>query len=349
MSDFIPFPHQAAGHPGSLQSVDGSLFLKATTKQEIAFYEGLNAQEDNPDTDLGSKLLHWTPTFMGTLTLGATPDVVKKGNIDAEMMATVQSQSGSVDELTSKEYLVLRNALYGYSQPSVLDVKLGSILYDENTSSEKVQRLSEVSKNTTSGSLNFRVCGMKIRHNQIPSDLEGVRMDDCTSLLKEEGSDIITFDKTFGRSLTNETVTKGLGLFFRHNRLPVNVQQKILEIFHLRLQILYNCLLDEEVRIRSGSLFFVFENDLSRWEQLEYDDPVIEEEFWEEEDDDDDDDENKTPVARLSALKVIDFAHSKFVPGKGYDENVVKGVENLMSCFERLIREAEKSESTRTL
>ncbi|KAI5948723.1 hypothetical protein KGF57_005334 [Candida theae] len=36
----------------------------------------------------------------------------------------------------------------------------------------------------------------------------------------------------------------------------------------------------------------------------------------------------------LSSLHLIDFAHSKYVDGEGYDENVIEGVENLIKLFE---------------
>ena len=53
-------------------------------------------------------------------------------------------------------------------------------------------------------------------------------------------------------------------------------------MFHKRLQLLYNCLLDYEVRIFSGSLLFIYESDLTKWENVTEDnyetyDPLVRE------------------------------------------------------------------------
>ncbi|KAG5419229.1 hypothetical protein I9W82_002996 [Candida metapsilosis] len=44
--------------------------------------------------------------------------------------------------------------------------------------------------------------------------------------------------------------------------------------------------------------------------------------------------ERETLGTPLSSLHLIDFAHSKYVDGEGYDENVIEGVENLIKIFQ---------------
>ena len=44
----------------------------------------------------------------------------------------------------------------------MIDIKLGRILYDKDTSEEKRLRMEQVSSDTTSGSLGFRICGMQV-------------------------------------------------------------------------------------------------------------------------------------------------------------------------------------------
>ncbi|KAH6856241.1 inositol polyphosphate kinase-domain-containing protein [Chaetomium sp. MPI-CAGE-AT-0009] len=53
-----------------------------------------------------------------------------------------------------------------------------------------------------------------------------------------------------------------------------------------------------------------------------------------EEEDDDDDELSSQP--RIYSLKLIDFAHAKWVPGQGPDENSLLGVRSLIKIFEEL-------------
>jgi len=48
----------------------------------------------------------------------------------------------------------------------------------------------------------------------------------------------------------------------------------------------------------------------------------------------DDDDEEETP--KVHDLRIIDFAHAKWTPGEGPDENVLMGIRNLIKVFEEL-------------
>lgn len=48
----------------------------------------------------------------------------------------------------------------------------------------------------------------------------------------------------------------------------------------------------------------------------------------------DDEDEEETP--KVHDLRIIDFAHAKWTPGEGPDENVLKGIRSLVKIFEEL-------------
>ncbi|OWB70256.1 kinase activity protein [[Candida] boidinii] len=384
---FKPLEHQAAGHEGPLQSSDGSLFSKLTNKQEIEFYTNLQSlkikdlsidnvdndenagnNNNNNDTDsssseiqLGSKLYHWVPNFIGILTPGMSTHLksqiqvdnnIAPQSIDGKMVihpaietqslpSTTPSESTSQDKL----YIVLSNSLHGYVKPSILDIKLGSILFDETANPEKKERMRKVSKETTSGSLNFRICGMKIINSQKLSDsnsIEGIEFSKVLEYQPVDESDEmwIIFNKFFGRSLNDQTVIQGLKLFFTFNKLTNKIRKIIINNFYTRLQILFNCLLDYEVRIIAGSLLFIYENDLTKWEDLNYEDSIFNaNDYTFDEDDDEDEDEEEELHeinSNLSTLKFIDFAHSKFTPGESYDENIIKGVENLIELFKQL-------------
>lgn len=335
---FVPLEHQAAGHPGAIRSGDGSLFAKPALKQEIDFYTATQERMSklSDDLALGETISDWMPRFIGTLTPGITQELSthQSESIDDK---TRQDADKMVKLMGTDEYILLDNELYGFNEPSVLDIKLGSILYDDTADDGKVARMKKVSNTTTSGSLGFRVCGMKIPDSfgKLPEDPGDC---DMANVCHYDPAGYISFDKFFGRRLTDVTVEKGLEIFFRYNELPKQLQDQLIEKFSVRLQMLYNCMLDTEMRMVSGSLLFVFENDLARWKQCDYEDPLIKEMTTSEDSDgsEDNDSDNADPSAPLSRLSLIDFAHTQYTPGKGYDEEVVNGIEKLLDVIQRI-------------
>lgn len=368
----VPLQHKAAGHEGPMQSIDGSLFVKPTTNQEIEFYNETQNRKMQlgQEVPYGSSLCDWMPEFVGVLYPGASNDLIREagGNIEKDLLDKATDTLEVEGE--NKQYLILNNSLHGFSQPSIMDIKLGSILYDSSANHDKVKRMQHVAANTTSGSLKFRIAGMIIKDDfqgKFPGEIPGIKLEEVCTREFEKG--YLTFNKYFGRKLTKDTVSEGLKIFFRCNKLPEKVQNIIIQNFHTRLQMLYNCLLDEEIRVVSGSLFFIFENDITRWEKLEFEDPIIAPQMTEEDDDDEDEeDEEEFPnytqkdgknllqirkettegehssdsdtehsdLAPLSTLKIIDFAHAKYTPREGHDEEIVSGIENLFGIIEHI-------------
>lgn len=58
--------------------------------------------------------------------------------------------------------IALENVAYGFRRPSILDIKLGAQLCRPDAPAAKQARLEAVSRATTSGSLGFRIAGMKV-------------------------------------------------------------------------------------------------------------------------------------------------------------------------------------------
>lgn len=332
---FKPSEHQAAGHAGCLTDEEGGLFVKVTNQQEIDFYNSLYERDQQEvaegiESDAGSKLVDWIPRFYGTLAdgdhsgalTGAAPAPLPKG----------------------KKYIVLENLYSGYSKPSIIDIKLGKVLTDDGADAEKQERLRKVSESTTSGSHHFRICGMKLYNKSLtdlPDSLPQLH-ETITVRQNEDNDDVyLEYDKFFGRKLDGDNVKDGIKLFL-NNALPPELYAQMVEIYWKRLQVLYNCLLDHEVRIIAGSLLFILENDLSRFPQdpVDFDalNPLTKPALPKNEDDDDydEDDENEEGMIPLSSLNFIDLAHAKYVPGQGYDENIIVGVENLVKIFAEL-------------
>lgn len=314
---------QAAGHDGC--EVSGPVFIKTTTDQEVQFYRDAFVGDSQLD---GTLLLHWMPVMMGTLTPGNLHGIE---GTEKPVLGLEEAHLINPSPTNGKVKIVLQNLYHGFSHPSILDIKLGKVLTDDTVTPEKAQRLADVSSTTTSGSLGFRICGMKLWGKdiqQLPQIYRNMK-DHVTS-----ENDYLSFDKFFGRSLTDSTMELAMHLYF--SAIPAKHRLKVINRFHQRLQLLYNCLLDAEVRIFSGSLLFIYESDPHRWNSVvDYDeaDPLL---YGLP---DDSDDEDTTDIdAPLSKLNMIDFAHATHTKGKGYDENIVDAVENLIGLFDRILQ-----------
>ncbi|KAI9836591.1 MAG: hypothetical protein M1819_001223 [Sarea resinae] len=203
--------------------------------------------------------------------------------------------------------IVLANATAGFKHPNVLDVKLGARLWDDDAPPEKRARLDQVSKETTSGSLGFRIAGMKIWRGgnaASSSDASGdagateadVNGNGCKRSRGEAGTvsdaqsreekdtkieidadGYQTYDKLYGRSLTAENIHEGFREFFKLSRdttsananlSPPNSKCRpstrfhiIRDLFNAYLTGLQSVLEDEECRLYSASILFVYEGD----------------------------------------------------------------------------------------
>lgn len=307
--------HQAAGHAGAMVDASGMIFVKPSTPQEIQWYTAVQEMpyDETQECDLGL----FVPAFLGTLQQGITDQVEQTQTVTEELK---ELDKGGGD---GKPYAVLENLLYGYTKPAIMDVKLGSVLHDENTPKEKRDRLQKVSSSTTSASLHYRVCGMKT-YGSLP-DLSA--FENTEAHVTSDG-EYVMFDKWFGRSLTPDNVLECFRVFFTHNGLSKLQQRTVIDNMIARLEMLSRCLKTTEFRSRSGSVLFTFENDLDRWDDLK-EDPIFTEHL------DYDEDEDELPVA-LSQLNLIDFAHARFVPGEGPDEDIIEGVNNLVKVLRQL-------------
>jgi 1D-myo-inositol-tetrakisphosphate 5-kinase/inositol-polyphosphate multikinase len=320
MDGYTKAKHQAAGHDGAMVDESGMVFIKPTTQQEIAFYTKIQSlpYDECREYDLDMFL----PAFMGTLEYGITEQVEKTQTVNDELREMGDRQNSGKPE---KPYAVMENLLFGYTHPSIMDIKLGSVLHDENTPDEKRERLQEVSHTTTSGSLNYRICGMKMYNNHLP-DLSSFETTNDHVFKDEDG--YIVFDKWYGRALRNDNVVDHFKMFFNHNNLNDSQRKVLLENMIMRLEILSQCLRDTELRIRSGSLLFTYDSNPKRWDELKNNDPLFPDQMGYE-------DDGEVPTV-LSQLNLIDFAHARFSPGEGPDEDIIKGVENLITVLKQL-------------
>ncbi|CCH62391.1 hypothetical protein TBLA_0H01030 [Henningerozyma blattae CBS 6284] len=329
---------------------------------------------------------YWIPSFLGVLEQGthtvpddnsyvysqeslpitesSTPDSISfetrtnsstPMNIPIDIQSVSRSGTLTGSNNDTKSYIVLENLLKGYSKPNIMDIKLGKILYDSTTAStEKMERLADVSANTTSGSLSFRICGMILDKNN--NLLQEFISNEGNSEYFTIEEDYVLLNKLFGRSRDESNILHAINLFFNNTSLSTERQQYLKETFLKRLSLLYNTLLDTPVRMISSSLLYIYDSDSKRWDLLNDEDSIVRNNFLgsridsDNSDDDDNDDDgdngdddddengnNNNSNQCLSSLSLIDFAHSKFVAKElGCDENVIVGVENLIELFNNL-------------
>jgi 1D-myo-inositol-tetrakisphosphate 5-kinase/inositol-polyphosphate multikinase len=257
-------------------------------------------------------------------------------------------------KLDTPTAIVLENLATGFRHPNILDVKLGSRLWADDAPEAKRRKLDDVAKETTSGSLGFRIAGMKTWIGHV---------DDNGSSLTNKAKGIeykdgyLCYDKLYGRAFAAHDIKDGFIEYFGGQTDPRNGISKlkrykvasVIKSVLRELESIRFVLRGEETRMYSASILVVFEGDEGavdeaingeeeRMERMEVMRRVEEGTATEEEIDGlpDSDDEEDEPLPKLYDIRLIDFAHATFTPGEGADNNVLQGVESLVRIFRDL-------------
>lgn len=61
--------------------------------------------------------------------------------------------------------LVLENLAHRFVRPNVLDIKLGTQLWDDDATMEKRERMERVARTTTSATTGIRLTGFQVVHS----------------------------------------------------------------------------------------------------------------------------------------------------------------------------------------
>ena len=173
-----PLSQQVGGHAGVHVTEDESLLLKPALPREISFYQ-LARDIADPATGLHA-LKPWIPKFFGLLNfegkladpvadleLGTAPAIIPAADAEAPSMSS--DPRNATTPQTHAQMLVLQNLLYGYRKPCVLDVKLGTVLYDEDTPEEKKARMIKKAAESTSLQTGIRLTGFQV--SMLPSGI----------------------------------------------------------------------------------------------------------------------------------------------------------------------------------
>lgn len=299
------------------------------------------------------------PTFLGTLNAPSDPKeaaalaaTVQDGADAAAAATAAQSWTPSGGHaIASSTLIVLQNIAHGFSKPNILDLKLGARLWDDAAPAAKRARLDEVSKDSTSGSLGFRVAGMKVW------DPEGKLAKDETVTEKEGYR---SYDKFYGRKFRGEEdVAQAFESFLSS---AAEDKTAVTERFLESLKNIQEALEAQESRMYSASVLMVFEGDVGALHErignenekvkagTTTDVEAVPKLDGEDEEDDEDldelDDEDEVP-RKIHDTKLIDFAHAAWTPGQGPDENALQGVRSIVRILERMSKKNEEKNEPR--
>ncbi|KAF9436665.1 hypothetical protein BGZ76_003349 [Entomortierella beljakovae] len=339
-----PLQSQVAGHDGVLSMGENNeIVVKPVLSQELEFYE---------QACLHPEFQAWMPEYYGTLTLtkqspseGASPTVKSlNGFALPEGMSLDQVPALAMEEdsnLASKvegdsECICLENVAHGFQKACLLDMKLGTQLYDESASEEKKARLSADAAKTTSEKLGLRLTGFHVYDS--------------------DSGEFTKYSKQYGKSLTEDTLLDGFRAFFSaklgHKRMRL-----VIERFVNDLEDFLEMIKTQEVRLRASSLLLIYEGHPDAFDEgllmeqekiaevvtrakAELDRENSDSKGEDDEDEDDDyDDEDDELGQKVTDTRIIDFGRSAWRAGHGPDEGVILGVKNALGFLERLLED----------
>ncbi|KAJ5177955.1 Inositol polyphosphate kinase [Penicillium coprophilum] len=353
--DLVPFDHAAAGHDGVRCTPSGALIAKPCTRQEVEFYESsalhpafqefmplyvgsLSSSEQQPPQAIA------TARESGVLPLPESDDVTPDSSLPSqppshtastpedgaapakEEAAWVPSGGKQIDTGLS---IVLENIACGFRRPNVLDVKLGARLWADDAPLEKRKKLDEVSKETTSSSLGYRIAGMKVWTGHNGETDEGDRTDPYAT--KYEGAEgekgeVIEkdgyrrFDKWYGRSFKEDNVKQGFETFLAGAKAgKIDRSKMVAQRLAEELKNLQRVLESEESRMYSASVLVVYEGDVEAMEHAIEEEQKAPASRSREEDEDEDDEEFEIPE---EALEMVNVQLADGVPQQAININI---------------------------
>jgi 1D-myo-inositol-tetrakisphosphate 5-kinase/inositol-polyphosphate multikinase len=147
--------------------------------------------------------------------------------------------------------------------------------------------------------------------------------------------------KEYGKSIKAEQLLEGIARFFPET-VPREMLLKVLGTVHDKLVEIQQALADTEIRMVGGSVLIVWEGDpkaLARAIETVDEGRDVMEESEDEVDDEVEVDESARKPSPVCVVKLIDFAHTRLVPGEGPDHGVMMGLATTIKLLEARIRE----------
>ncbi|KAG2178634.1 hypothetical protein INT44_001787 [Umbelopsis vinacea] len=322
---FTRFEYQVAGHDRLLQHPASDIMVvKPCNQTEQRFYQ---------DSQQHPEFLQWIPECYGSLHIAT--------EIERQTIAEAQDIADGIESLSVNEpnvaldpadtnnfdsfahHICLENLLYGFIQPCVIDIKLGTQLYGPDATPSKRAKMIKKANETTSGKLGLKICGMQMfdasTNQQILHSKTYIKQITESSLLDA----FVSF--FFPHSEVGHTIVEGrerLHLPLEGSRIPAAKMRWIIRSLIEDIdEILETVANFPEVRMYGASLLIVYEGDqntfLNGWEKMLEEDRQQEERALKQAkdnqaagDDSEDEEDEDEPSAKLYSIRLIDFAHS---------------------------------------
>jgi len=154
--------------------------------------------------------------------------------------------------------------------------------------------------------------------------------------------------KSYGKSITKDQLPEGIAGFFPvHSAespkgLPASLLLSILKGIREDIAVIKAAFSHIEMRMVGGSVLVIYEANIDKAKAgMEWLNEEVEEDSGEESESDDDDEKNKDKPHAPYIVKLIDFAHTKLVPGEGPDEGVLKGFDTTLKLLDGRIQEVQ--------
>lgn len=276
--DLAVFPWKVGGHH-TIKLFRDSAICKPLNIREFTFYQ-----------QLPEKLNSFVPKFEGVVTVDSVPRVcgssgpIRIRGSQAEKWSNKKSK-WSVRSNANSDYLMLENLTYGYNKPCVLDLKIGTRMYGDFATKEKIRSQQVKAKETTSGKLGLRVCGFQ-RYSQTEKEFQKV-------------------DKYAGRRADEEKFRQLMETFFT---IRGRVQKTVIRDLINQCKELKKIISElDGFRFYSSSLLILYEGGLT-CHRAKYSDQDDADDDTEEEDGELNQDEDFV-IRRGPLLRLIDFAN----------------------------------------
>ncbi|KAJ1982626.1 hypothetical protein H4R34_001645 [Dimargaris verticillata] len=141
--------------------------------------------------------------------------------------------------------LTIENLGYSFTHPSVLDLKLGHVLYEDNASAIKKGRMKLISRMTTSRTLGICISGMRVYDTQ--------------------RQEYIRYGRSYGRWQRPSTIDHAFQNYFPPS-LPTAYRDFLATQFAASIQKLISIFDSQRWHIYGSSLLFVYEGDVAKWD-----------------------------------------------------------------------------------
>ena len=267
------------------------------------------------------------------------------------------------------QMLVLENLAYRFLRPNILDIKLGTRLYDADATAEKQLRMDESARATTSALTGMRFTGFQVRSRFRCG--RGRELIACMQVWDSSSTSFVKTEKSYGKSLSVDQLGIALSKYLNSppllstssialppilaatSPLPVALIRAVVKNVLSRVRELESIMAQMEFRMIGGSLLIVYEGDEEALRSAldrevaaskSATDSLSSSRQQDDATSDAESDESAStsnsqgdalPHTRLSFdVRLIDFAHTRAATGEGPDQGVLQGLAKVRELLE---------------